>query len=133
MFNQSPTRPTQAGVSPPRPIPVSSFDIWFAILPEIPGSHVQQGLRPVIVVSNDLANRYSPCITVVPLTSREKKPLPTHVRLEGYGLPSVSQALCEQIISLDKSRLTKRLDCVDSPEVRASIHTAMAIQLAMAA
>lgn len=109
------------------------FDIWYAVLPEIPGSHVQQGMRPVIVVSNDMANRYSPCITVVPLTTRRKKPLPTHVLLEGYGLDMVSLALCEQIISLDKSCLFRRLGRVCRPEDRAALHTAMAIQLAMVA
>lgn len=114
-------------------IELKRFEIWFASLPEIPDSHVQQGERPVIVVSNDKANRYSPCITVVPLTSRQKKPLPTHVPISGCGLPCVSQALCEQLLSLDKSRLTRRLGCVRHPETQSAICTAMAIQLAMVA
>ncbi len=109
------------------------FDIWYALLPEIPGSHVQYGYRPVIVVSNNMANRYSPCITVVPLTTRRKKPLPTHVPITGCGLSTDSLALCEQILSLDKHCLSQRLGYVDNPELRTAIHTAMAIQLAMVA
>ena len=109
------------------------FEVWYAHLPEIPDSHVQQGERPVIVVSNDKANRYSPCITVVPLTTAQKRPLPTHVPISGCGLPCMSQALCEQILSLDKSRLTRRMGCICCPETREALHTAMAIQLAMAA
>lgn len=108
------------------------FEIWFAILPEILDSHVQHGTRPVLVVSNDMANRHSPIVTVVPLTSQKKKPLPTHVTLTGCGLTGTSQALCEQIMALDTSRLTKRVGYVNDPELRAAIHHGLAVQLAMA-
>lgn len=66
---------------------------------------VQSGIRPCVVMSNDMANRHSPVITVVPLTSkiRKKQYLPTHVFLNGYrhtGLECHSLALCEQITSV---------------------------------
>lgn len=66
---------------------------------------VQSGIRPCVVISNNMANRYSPVITVVPLTSKihKKEYLPTHVFLNGYrntGLNRHSLALCEQITSV---------------------------------
>ena len=72
------------------------------------GQHVtsiQSGIRPCVVMSNNMANRHSPVITVVPLTSKihKKEYLPTHVFLNGYrnaGLGCHSLALCEQITSV---------------------------------
>ncbi len=66
---------------------------------------IQPGIRPCVVMSNDMANRHSPVITVVPLTSKihKKEYLPTHVFLNGYkstGLERRSLALCEQITSV---------------------------------
>lgn len=66
---------------------------------------IQSGIRPCIVISNNMANRYSPVITVVPLTSKihKKEYLPTHAFLNGYrntGLARHSIALCEQITSV---------------------------------
>ena len=80
------------------------YEIWQAELPFIENSHVQHGCRPVIVVSNNAANSYSPVITVVPLTTRiGKKRLPTHKLILTSGLRSVSLALCEHITALDKA------------------------------
>lgn len=66
---------------------------------------IQSGIRPCVVMSNNMANRHSPVITVVPLTSKihKKEYLPTHVFLNGYrntGLGCHSLALCEQITSV---------------------------------
>ena len=66
---------------------------------------VQSGIRPCIVISNNMANQHSTVITVVPLTSktRKKQYLPTHVFLNGYrntGLDRHGLALCEQITSV---------------------------------
>jgi mRNA-degrading endonuclease toxin of MazEF toxin-antitoxin module len=66
---------------------------------------IQSGIRPCVVMSNDMANKHSPVITVVPLTSKihKKEYLPTHVFLNGYrntGLDRHSLALCEQITSV---------------------------------
>ena len=55
----------------------------------------QGGGRPAVVVSNDMCNRYSPVITVVFLTTREKKDLPTHVQIKSSRYDST--ALCEQV------------------------------------
>lgn len=110
------------------------FEIWFADLPHIDGSHVQQGFRPILIISNDRANTYSPVITAIPLTSRlAKHPMPTHVRLQGHGLPKTSLALCEQVLSLDKIRLKKKMGAIESASDRAAICHALAVQLDMAA
>ena len=68
----------------------------------------QSGHRPAIVVQNDVGNKYSPTLIVVPLTSRHKKNLPTHQEFypdKDGKFPVASTALCEQLITVDKSRL----------------------------
>lgn len=76
------------------------------------GSSLQRGVRPVLVVSNDMANTHSPVVTIVPLTSRtmKKRSLPTHVPIpcsKGHGLTRPSVALAEQVTAIDKGRLTE--------------------------
>lgn len=68
----------------------------------------QSGLRPMIIVSNEVCCKYSPVLTAVPLTSKMmKKSLPTHVILAAsqYPVEKDSIVLCEQIITIDKSRI----------------------------
>ena len=113
---------------------VKQYDIWLGELPEIKGDHVQHGQRPLLVVSNDTANTHSPVITVVPLTSQTRKHhLPTHVLLCEQGLYKNSIALCEQIITLDKSHLVHRIGYVYKKFDRIAVHHALAIQLGMTA
>ena len=113
---------------------IKRFEIWQAMLPVVEGSHVQSGTRPVVVVSNDMANTHSPVITVVPLTSNTRKNrLPTHVLLVASGLSVVSLALCEQILTIDKSRLTRRIGQVREPLDHAALNRAMIVQLGIAA
>lgn len=112
--------------------PVHQYEIWLADIPVLKNSHIQYGYRPVVVVSNDAANTYSPVITVVPLTSRMHKPhLPTHVYLVGQGLERAGIALCEQIMPLDRHRLRRRLGVVYKPFDRLAICHALAIQLGL--
>jgi mRNA interferase MazF len=80
---------------------------WADLGEEIKGNHVQKGKRLVVVVSNRIGNRFSPVILVVPCTTKNKKEiveakLPTQVELD---LVEPSVAMCEQIISIDKSQL----------------------------
>lgn len=113
---------------------VKQYDVWVAYLPTSKGSHVQGGCRPVIVMSNDLANTHSPVITVVPVTSStSKRPLPTHVAFALDGLTSASVALCEQILSVDKPLLSYRIGAIHDESVRASLNRALAVQLGMTA
>lgn len=98
-------------------------DVYIAELGENYG-HEQSGTRPVIIMQNDVGNYFSPTVTVVPLTSKDKKPeQPTHYRLEMEKYPflkSSSTALCESPRTLDKRLLKKylgRLDKEDLAEV----------------
>ena len=79
---------------------------------------MQGGMRPVVVVSNNMANRHSTVITVVPLSSKinKKRNLPTHVFVSAYrseGLEQHSIALCEQVTAIDYGRIIENLGRVD--------------------
>lgn len=113
---------------------IKQHEIWLGNIPASDGDHVQHGFRPLLVVSNDAANTHSPVITVVPLTSQmNKHRLPTHVLLREQGLYKNSIALCEQIITLDKSHLVRRIGFVYKSFDRIAIRHALAVQLGMAA
>lgn len=81
----------------------------------------QGGVRPVVIVQNDVGNRYSPTTIVCPLTSvMVKKPLPTHVLLKAYdcGLQCTSVALAEQLRTVDKRRLKDLVGSVPSCKMK---------------
>lgn len=108
--------------------PIRKFDIYLADLPAVPESHVQSGIRPVIVVSNNTANKYSPLISVVPLTSTLKRvDIPTHAVIHSLGL--VSMVLCEQVMTIDKARLKERMGAVEHQHERMAIRHGMQVQL----
>ena len=67
----------------------------------------QRGIRPAVIVGNDVGNKYSPVLLVVYFTLQPKKALPTHVYVRGYGT-----ALCEQIFTIDKSRILQKRENV---------------------
>lgn len=78
----------------------------------------QNGLRPVVVLQNDVGNRFSPTTVVVPLTSQNKKNVPTHVNLSPEdGVVKPSTALCEQPMSVDKTRLIKRIGALNKNKI----------------
>lgn len=79
-------------------------------------------------MSNDICNRFSPVLTAIPLTTKVKKELPTHVDIDGFGLKQKSIALCEQIISIDKNKITGFLGQVDD-ETLEKITQAIKIQI----
>lgn len=91
-------------------------------------THLQTGFRPYLIVSNDICNRFSPVLTAIPLTTKVKKELPTHVDIDGFGLKQKSIALCEQIISIDKNKITGFLGQVDN-ETLEKITQAIKIQI----
>lgn len=105
-------------------------DIWMADL-RIGAVGSEQGeIRPVLIVQNNIGNKHSPTVTVVPLTSRTKNNLPTHVILNEPCLPSKSIALAEQIRTIDKSRLIKYMGKVDE-NVIDKINDAIAIHVGL--
>lgn len=94
---------------------------------------IQGWLRPVVVVSNNRANRYSPVITVVPLSTKiyKKKNLPTHIFVsacQSVGLEHHSIALCEQVTSLDCTQIKGHMGYVDD-ETMERITEAVQIQI----
>lgn len=84
-------------------------DIVLANLGDPVGSE-QGGIRPVLVMQNDVGNKHSPTIIVAPITSKPKKSLPTHVKIGmECGLVAPSVALFEQTRAIDKSRVVHKL------------------------
>lgn len=87
-------------------------DIFYADLSPVIGSE-QGGIRPVLVVQNDIGNKYSPTIIVAAITSQiNKAKLPTHVEInaEEYGIPKDSVILLEQIRTIDKKRIKEKVN-----------------------
>lgn len=106
-------------------------EIYYADLSPVRGSE-QGGTRPVIIVQNDVGNKYSPTVIVVPLTTiLTKSKLPTHVVLyKAADLPCKSLVLCEQIKTIDKSRLQDYKGTVSSEDME-KIDKALKISLGM--
>lgn len=94
-----------------RPLIIRRGDVFYADLSPVIGSE-QGGVRPVLILQNDIGNKYSPTVIVSAITSQiEKAKLPIHVELEGetYGLERDSVILLEQIRTIDKRRLRERV------------------------
>ena len=95
-------------------------DIFFADLSPVVGSE-QGGIRPVLIVQNDIGNKYSPTVICAAITSQmNKAKLPTHIALSSavYALPKDSVVLLEQIRTIDKQRLREKLCCLDDTMMR---------------
>ena len=97
-------------------------DIYMADLSPVVGSE-QGGMRPVIVIQNDVGNEKSTTVIVAAITSSNKKTLPTHIVLESKVLSKRSTVLLEQIRTIDKQRLDAKLgqaskqDCACCSEI----------------
>ena len=90
-------------------------DIYYADLSPVVGSE-QGGVRPVLIVQNDVGNRYSPTVIAAAITSRtDKSKLPTHIEVfaDKYGLARDSVILLEQIRTIDKKRLKEKMGHLD--------------------
>lgn len=110
-----------------RPIEIFRGDIFYVeSIGNCYGSE-QRANRPGIVVSNDLANKHSPNVEMVFLTSQEKKPLPTHVEVIAK-VPSI--ALCENIQTVSKERLSDFIKSCTTTEMK-KIDEALLISLGM--
>ena len=110
-------------------IEIKRGDIFYAKLNGV-GS-VQCKIRPVMVLSNNLNNKYAPTLQVCPLTSKNKNNLPIHFDLEGFGLNKKSTFLAEQLTIIDKSQLvSNKIGSVDEFTLRRA-EKAISIQLSM--
>ena len=94
-------------------------EIYYADLSPVVGSE-QGGVRPVLIVQNDVGNKHSPTVIAAAITSqREKAKLPTHIELRAAscGLSRDSVVLLEQIRTIDKRRLKERMGELDAPSM----------------
>ena len=107
-------------------------EVFYADLSPVVGSE-QGGVRPVLIVQNDVGNRYSPTVIAAAITSQQNKArLPTHIEIEArtYGLSKNSIVLLEQVRTLDKRRLRERMGCLDEKAMQ-RVDGAIAISLGL--
>ena len=107
-------------------------DIFYADLSPVVGSE-QGGLRPVLIIQNDVGNRYSPTVIAAAITSRMgKTKLPTHIDVyaDRVGLSKDSVILLEQIRTLDKRRLREKMGHLDE-DVMAEVNNAIAVSFGL--
>lgn len=111
---------------------VKRGDIYYADLSPVIGSE-QGGVRPVLVIQNDIGNRYSPTIIIAAITSQiNKAKLPTHIEVvaSDYGLPKDSVILLEQIRTIDKRRLEEKIGHIDE-EMMDKVNDGLMISLGL--
>ena len=111
---------------------VKRGDIFYADLSPVVGSE-QGGVRPVLVVQNDVGNRYSPTVIVSAITSQiNKAKLPTHIEIAAsdYGLQKDSVILLEQVRTIDKKRLKEKIGHLDD-ELMVLVNDALKISFGM--
>lgn len=99
---------------------VKRGEIYYADLSPVVGSE-QGGVRPVLIVQNDVGNKFSPTVIAAAITSqKDKSRLPTHIALsaENCGLSKDSVVLLEQIRTIDKRRLKERMGKLDIPSMQ---------------
>ena len=105
-------------------------ELYYADLSPVMGSE-QGGTRPVLVIQNDIGNKYSPTIIVAAITSQiNKAKIPTHIELSAgeFGLAKDSVILLEQLRTLDKRRLKEKIGSIDNLKMR-KIENALLISL----
>lgn len=111
---------------------VKRGDIYYADLSPVVGSE-QGGIRPVLIVQNDVGNKYSPTVICVAITSQiNKAKLPTHIEVEAnkYRLVKDSVILLEQIRTIDKKRLREKVCCLDN-ELMQKVNKALIVSLGL--
>ena len=94
-------------------------DIYYADLSPVVGSE-QGGVRPVLIVQNDIGNKFSPTVIAAAITSRQdKNNLPTHIEVDARscGLARDSVVLLEQVRTLDKKRLREKMGALDTDDM----------------
>ncbi len=107
-------------------------DMYYADLSPVIGSE-QGGVRPVLIIQNDVGNKYSPTVIAAAITSQtNKNRLPTHISIDckEYGLMKNSVILAEQIRTIDKSRLMEKIGQVDE-NVMGKVNSALGISFGL--
>ncbi|MBR3966575.1 MAG: type II toxin-antitoxin system PemK/MazF family toxin [Clostridia bacterium] len=111
---------------------VKRGDIYYADLSPVVGSE-QGGMRPVLIIQNDVGNRYSPTVIAAAITSRMGKTrLPTHIDVyaDKVGLTKDSVILLEQVRTLDKKRLGEKMGHLDD-EMMTAVNNAIAVSFGL--
>ncbi|MEK4626944.1 MAG: type II toxin-antitoxin system PemK/MazF family toxin [Solibacillus sp.] len=111
---------------------VKRGDVFFADLSPVIGSE-QGGTRPVLIIQNDIGNRFSPTVIIAAITAQiQKAKLPTHVEINAkkYGFERDSVILLEQLRTIDKSRLTDRITQLDD-KLMQEVDIALGISLGL--
>ena len=107
-------------------------ELYYADLSPVVGSE-QGGIRPVLVLQNDIGNKYSPTVIAAATTSKiNKAKLPTHIELQAgkFCLPKDSVVLLEQIRTIDKRRLKEKIGELP-PDVLKKVNAALMISLGL--
>ncbi|MBP1542897.1 MAG: type II toxin-antitoxin system PemK/MazF family toxin [Oscillospiraceae bacterium] len=111
---------------------VKRGEIYYADLSPVVGSE-QGGVRPVLIVQNDIGNKHSPTVIAAAITSqKEKNKLPTHIELNAAscGLAKDSVVLLEQVRTLDKRRLKERMGELDS-DAMSQVNSALSVSFGL--
>lgn len=111
---------------------VTRGDIYYADLSPVVGSE-QGGIRPVLIVQNNVGNKYSPTVIAAAITSqRDKTKLPTHIQINANntGLAKDSIVLLEQVRTLDKRRLKERMGKLDESSME-QVNAALSISFGL--
>ncbi len=106
-------------------------EIYYADLSPVVGSE-QGGVRPILIVQNDIGNKYSPTVIVAAITSQiNKAKLPTHIELKSgdFGLQKDSVILLEQLRTLDKKRLKEKVGEIEDLSVIKKVNDALLVSL----
>lgn len=111
-------------------ITIKRGDIFYADLSPAVGSE-QGGIRPVLIIQNDIGNKYAPTVIAAAITSQiNKSKLPTHVEVAYDGLPKDSIVLLEQLRTLDKKRLRDKVGTL-SIECMIQVNNALCISMGL--
>ena len=108
-------------------------DMFYADLSPVVGSE-QGGIRPVLIIQNDLGNKYSPTVIAAAITSKTSKTkLPTHIEVDSSacGLKSDSVVLAEQIRTIDKSRLKERIGHINDEKIIDQVNNALGVSFGL--
>ena len=108
-------------------------DMFYADLSPVVGSE-QGGIRPVLIIQNDLGNKYSPTVIAAAITSQTgKNKLPTHIEIDSSlcGLKNNSVVLTEQIRTIDKSRLKEKIGHINDDKVMNKINNALGVSFGL--
>ncbi len=111
---------------------VKRGDIFYADLSPVVGSE-QGGVRPVLIVQNDVGNRFSPTVIAAAITSRQdKNNLPTHIEVDarGCGLAKDSVVLLEQVRTIDKQRLREKMGALDNNDM-SKVNSALSVSFGL--